>query len=165
MLRVCATRLTTTATRQIVPSLHHSITKRRLQSSVVVMSGTGEPAKVGGSQIKTQTQDDQPGHEHQMQGTKPVYIRDTYKGSGKLQNKVAIITGGDSGIGRAVAVHYAREGADVAIVYLSEHKDAQETEELVKKEGRKCLLFAADVGDPKVVARAMTPPLSSTHSA
>jgi len=58
--------------------------------------------------------------------------------------------GGDSGIGRAVAVHYAREGADVAIVYLDEHKDAEETVALVEKEGRKCLKFAGDVGKPEV---------------
>jgi NAD(P)-dependent dehydrogenase (short-subunit alcohol dehydrogenase family) len=58
--------------------------------------------------------------------------------------------GGDSGIGRAVAVHYAREGADVAILYLDEHQDADEVVELVKKEGRKCLKFAGDVSKPEV---------------
>ena len=61
-------------------------------------------------------------------------------------------TGGDSGIGRAVAVHFAREGADVAIVYLDEHKDAEETVALVEKEGRKALKFAGDVGQPHGVA-------------
>ncbi len=78
---------------------------------------------------------------------KPEIIRDSYKGSDKLKGKVALITGGDSGIGRAVAVHFAREGADVAIVYLNEDKDARDTKALVEKEGRKCLLLAGDIGD------------------
>lgn len=72
-------------------------------------------------------------------------IRSTYKGTGKLLNKVAIITGGDSGIGRAVAVHYAREGADVSIVYLESDDDAKETARLVKAEGRDCQLFRGDI--------------------
>lgn len=63
--------------------------------------------------------------------------------------------GGDSGIGRSVAVHFAREGADVAIMYLDEHKDAEETVALVEKEGRKCLKFAGDVGKPEVGAAAV----------
>ncbi len=93
--------------------------------------------------ISGQTQQ-MPGREHEMD-PKPVYIRDSYKGAGKLQNKVALITGGDSGIGRAVAVHYAREGADVAIVYLEEDKDAEETKQLVEKEGKQCLLLRGDL--------------------
>lgn len=93
--------------------------------------------------IGGQTQD-LPGSEHKMD-PKPVYIRDDYKGSGKLLNKVALITGGDSGIGRAVSVHYAREGADVAIVYLEEDKDAEETKQLVEKEGKQCLLLRGDI--------------------
>ena len=109
-----------------------------------------QPEKAS-TQIPTQGQDVQPGLEHELKGQKPIFIRDTYKGSGKLDGKVAIITGGDSGIGRAVAVHFAREGADVSILYLEEEtKDAQETEEIVKKEGRKCLLFAGDVANPTV---------------
>lgn len=63
----------------------------------------------------------------------PEFIRESYKGSGKLKGKRALITGGDSGIGRSVAVHFAREGADVAIVYLDEDKDAEETRKLVEK--------------------------------
>ena len=75
----------------------------------------------------------------------PEYIKDSYKGAEKLMDKVALITGGDSGIGRAVSVHFAREGADIAIVYLNEDIDARETKRLVEAEGRKCLLLKGDV--------------------
>jgi NAD(P)-dependent dehydrogenase (short-subunit alcohol dehydrogenase family) len=70
-----------------------------------------------------------------------------YKGSDKLLDRVALITGGDSGIGRAVAILYAREGADVAIVYLDEHVDAEETKRMVEREGRRCITIAGDVTD------------------
>jgi NAD(P)-dependent dehydrogenase (short-subunit alcohol dehydrogenase family) len=80
--------------------------------------------------------------------SKPLYEAPGYKGSDKLKGMVAIITGGDSGIGRAIAVLYAREGADVAIVYLNEHEDAEETKRAVEKESRKCALFSGDVADP-----------------
>jgi NAD(P)-dependent dehydrogenase (short-subunit alcohol dehydrogenase family) len=89
---------------------------------------------------------DKPGIEADL-AVKPMYDAPFYKGSGKLQDKVAIITGGDSGIGRAVAVLYAREGADVAIVYLSEHQDAEETKAAVEAEGRRCILIPGDVSD------------------
>jgi len=77
------------------------------------------------------------------------------RGCGKLVGKVALITGGDSGIGRAVAVAYAKEGADVAIVYLNEHGDAEETKRLVEQEGRRCLTIAGDVGDEKFCREAV----------
>ncbi|MFD1850043.1 SDR family oxidoreductase [Oceanobacillus bengalensis] len=93
-----------------------------------------------------QHQDKQPGIEAKMQ-PKPEYIRKDYKGSNKLTGKVAIITGGDSGIGRAVSVHFAREGADIVIVYLNEHEDANETKKLVELEGQKCALISGDIGD------------------
>jgi NAD(P)-dependent dehydrogenase (short-subunit alcohol dehydrogenase family) len=79
---------------------------------------------------------------------KPMYDNPDYKGSQKLEDNVALITGGDSGIGRAVAVFFAREGADVAIVYLNEHRDAKETKRAVEAEGRSCLLIPGDVTDP-----------------
>ena len=76
----------------------------------------------------------------------PAYDAPWYKGTGKLQDKVALITGGDSGIGRSVAILYAREGCDVAISYLDEHKDAEKTKSLVEKEGRRCILLPGDIG-------------------
>ncbi|MYL32271.1 SDR family oxidoreductase [Pontibacillus yanchengensis] len=93
-----------------------------------------------------QTQNHQPGFEYEMQPL-PEYIASSYKASGKLTGKVAIITGGDSGIGRAISVHYAREGASVAIVYLNEHADAKATKALVEKEGQQCLLISGDIGN------------------
>jgi hypothetical protein len=78
---------------------------------------------------------------------RPEYVAPHYQGTGKLNGKVALITGGDSGIGRAVAVLYAREGADIAIVYLDEDEDAEETQRAVEAEGRSCLLIAGDVSD------------------
>lgn len=85
----------------------------------------------------------------------PIFIRDDYRGSGKLDGKVAIITGGDSGIGRSVSVHFAREGADVAIIYLEEDKDARETQRLVEAEGRECLLIRGDVGKKAFCRKAV----------
>ena len=93
-----------------------------------------------------QHQNEQPGVESEM-SPKPLSIDSAYKGSGKLNNKIAIITGGDSGIGKAVAIYFAKEGSDVVIVYLNEHQDAEETKKLVEAEGRKCLLLAGDIGD------------------
>jgi len=78
----------------------------------------------------------------------PLFEAPDYKGSDKLKGMVALISGGDSGIGRAVAVLFAREGADVAIAYLDEHEDAQNTKRAVEKEGRSCLLISGDVSDP-----------------
>ncbi len=77
----------------------------------------------------------------------PVFEDRQYKAAGKLTGKTALITGGDSGIGRAVAVTYAKEGADVAIVYLNEHSDAEETKRQVEQEGRRCLLISGDIGN------------------
>jgi NAD(P)-dependent dehydrogenase (short-subunit alcohol dehydrogenase family) len=101
-----------------------------------------------------QHQKRQPGREYKMR-PQPRSGASDYIGSGKLRDKVALITGGDSGIGRAVAVLYAKEGADVAIVYLNEHKDARETQRLVESQGRKCLLIAGDIGREKFCRAAV----------
>jgi NAD(P)-dependent dehydrogenase (short-subunit alcohol dehydrogenase family) len=84
-----------------------------------------------------------------------MYDAPFYKGSGKLEGKRALITGGDSGIGRAVAVLFAREGADVAIAYLDEGPDAEETRKAVEREGRRCLTLAGDAADPAFAAAAV----------
>lgn len=96
--------------------------------------------------LPAQEQDRQPGIEAEME-PRPQAEDRAYRGSGKLEGKVALITGGDSGIGRAVAYAYAAEGADVSIVYLDEHEDAQETRKRVESKGRRCLLIDGDVGD------------------
>ena len=109
----------------------------------------------------TQTQELQPAQQQNRPGSeaemtpKPQTQGSNYRGSSKLEGKVALITGGDSGIGRAVAVLSAREGADVAIVYLSEQQDANETKQLVEAEGKKCLLIKGDVGDENFCQQAV----------
>lgn len=85
----------------------------------------------------------------------PMYDAPHYKGSEKLKGMVALISGGDSGIGRAVAVLYAREGADVAIAYLSEHEDAAQTRRAVEAEGRRCILLSGNVADPQFCKAAV----------
>jgi NAD(P)-dependent dehydrogenase (short-subunit alcohol dehydrogenase family) len=101
-----------------------------------------------------QHQRQRPGREYKMRPA-PKSGASDYQGCGKLRDRVAIITGGDSGIGRAVAVLFAKEGADIAIVYLEEHKDAKETKQLVENVGRKCLLIAGDVGREKICQTAI----------
>lgn len=96
--------------------------------------------------LPPQHQERQPGVESMM-NPRPVSADPNYKGSGKLKDKVAIITGGDSGIGKSVAIYYAKEGAHVVIVYLNEHEDAKETEKLVTSEGVSCLLLSGDIGN------------------
>jgi NAD(P)-dependent dehydrogenase (short-subunit alcohol dehydrogenase family) len=105
-----------------------------------------EKQKKQPQQRPPQHQDQQPGIEAEMT-PRPVAEDPQHRGSGKLRGKAALITGGDSGIGRAVAIAFAKEGADVAIVYLNEHDDAQETRRQVEEADRRCLLIAGDIGD------------------
>lgn len=98
------------------------------------------------SEVNPPQDQSQPGREHEME-PRPDAVASGRRGSGKLDGRAAIITGGDSGIGRSVAVLFAREGADVAIAYLEEHDDAKETSRLVEEEGRRCLLLSGDIGD------------------
>lgn len=96
--------------------------------------------------LPAQHQDQRPGHESQMQ-PKPEFVSADYRPAAKLEGKVALVTGGDSGIGRAVAVAFAREKADVVLVYLDENEDAAKTREIIESLGRQCLAFAGDVAD------------------
>ena len=102
---------------------------------------------------------DVPGIESKMK-PKPDYGENSYRGSGKLEGKAALITGGDSGIGRAVALAFAREGADVLISYLNEESDAQETVRIIEKEGRKCIAISGDIQEEshckRLVERAIS---------
>ena len=123
---------------------------------------SGSPGKDKAPQTSSQKYPDElpaqhlqkPGQEADMQ-LKPQFMAPRYKGSGKLEGMAALVTGGDSGIGRAVAVLYAREGADVAIVYLASHEDAEETKRCVEKEGRRCILIPGDVKDSAFCQQAV----------
>lgn len=105
-----------------------------------------DPKELGPKPPLPEQEQEPVGLESEMQ-PRPDYGEESYRGSGKLQDKAALITGGDSGIGRAVALAFAREGADVLISYLDEHSDAQETVRIVEKEGRRCIPVAGDIGD------------------
>ena len=105
-----------------------------------------DPKELGPKPPFPEQEQEPVGLESEMQ-PQPDYGEQSYRGSGKLQGKAAIITGGDSGIGRAVALAFAREGADVLISYLDEHSDAEQTRRIVEKEGRRCITVAGDIGD------------------
>jgi hypothetical protein len=110
--------------------------------------------------IPPQHQDHQPGSQAAMQPHPAGEARE-YKAAGKLKGKVALITGGDSGIGRAVAVMFAKEGANVVIAYLDEQQDAQETQRLVEAQGRECVAIGGDVGDPAFCKKLVDTAVSS----
>ncbi len=103
--------------------------------------------KADNNEFPPQHQDRMPGIEKEMR-PRPEYEGKWYKPAGKLKGKKAIITGGDSGIGRAAAVFFAKEGADTAIIYYDEHEDALETKKAVERQGAECLLIDGDIGDP-----------------
>jgi len=140
--------------------------QRRLQAEQdrkdASKSSEGKPEAKGAVQAGERKQPEnlpaqhlkKPGLEADLQ-LKPNAHAPGYEGSNKLRDMAAIITGGDSGIGRSVAVLYAREGADVAIVYLNEHEDAQETKRFVEAEGRRCILIPGDVKDPAFCKQAV----------
>lgn len=110
--------------------------------------------------IPPQHQDHQPGSEAAMV-PRPQAEMKNYKGSGKLKGKVALVTGGDSGIGRAASIAFAKEGANVMIAYFDEHEDAQETQRHIEAEGRECVALAGDIGDPQFCTRMIEVALSS----
>ncbi len=124
----------------------HGMTQQTGQKSQQAQQGQGQQQGQQQQQFPPQQQAQRPGHESQMT-PRPRAEDQTYQGSGKLRGKVALITGGDSGIGRAVAIMFAKEGADVAVGYLNEHDDANETRRQVEQEGRRCHLVAGDIGD------------------
>src|SRR5919106_2633163 len=109
-------------------------------------SETRYPKEVGPKPPFPEQEQEPVGLESDME-PRPDYGEESYRGSGKLQGKAAVITGGDSGIGRAVALAFAREGADVLISYLDEHSDAEETVRIVEKEGRRCIAVPGDIGN------------------
>jgi NAD(P)-dependent dehydrogenase (short-subunit alcohol dehydrogenase family) len=110
--------------------------------------------ETGKQKLQPPQQQEAPGVESEMT-PKPKADDAQYRGSGKLQDKVALITGADSGIGRAVAIAFAKEGADVAILYLNEHDDAKETKDLVEKQGRRAVTIAGDIGDETFCQQAI----------
>jgi len=120
--------------------------------------GAQDPKELGPKPPYPEQEQEPVGLESEME-PRPDYGEESYRGSGKLQGKAAVITGGDSGIGRAVALAFAREGADVLISYLDEHSDAEETVRIVEKEGRRCIPVAGDIGDEahcqQIVQRAI----------
>ena len=129
--------------RKIQREVEKQPAKKSAEKKQAVQAGPSrQPEKQAPQHIR------KPGDEQQLEPA-PRYEAPSYAGSGKLEDKVALITGGDSGIGRAVAVLFAREGADVAIGYLEEDDDAAETAQAVEKEGRRCFTMKGDVKDPE----------------
>ena len=164
---VAKTSATKTSTSRKGPSVDAPVKKtvdkqRALQDEADALESKGK-AKKKPVQAGTSKQPEpplpaqhlrKPGRESELDES-PRFLAPDYRGSGKLEGMKAIVTGGDSGIGRAVAVLFAREGADVAILYLNEDEDAEETAKWVRKEGRQCLLISGDVKDSGFCERAV----------
>ncbi|SFR51409.1 SDR family oxidoreductase [Maribacter stanieri] len=108
---------------------------------------------------KSEEQSSQPGQENKMT-PEPISIRDNYNGSDKLKDKVVLLTGGDSGIGKSIALHFAREGAHLAIIYLSEDDDARQTMAEIENEGTRCLLLKGDIKDEEFCKKAVNETIS-----
>ncbi len=141
------TRAVTEKQRKIQREIDDAEGSKQVKPAASKLDGAGQNGNRPKPPMPAQHQL-KPGLESQLD-PRPQFLAPDYRGSDKLRDRVALITGGDSGIGRAVAVLYAREGADVAIVYLDdEESDAQETREYVEREGRRCLLLPGDVKDP-----------------
>ena len=113
-----------------------------------------DPRKSGEQPPYPKQQQETPGSEREMR-PRPDFGDESYRGHDRLKDRVAIVTGGDSGIGRAVALAFAREGAHVVVSYLSEHEDAEETKRVVEASGRSALLVAGDLGDDAQCARVV----------
>ncbi len=153
-----ATRKTTTSTVTRQQQAIQSKVDAKDRKASKKKSSEKSPVQAG---KKTQPQNPmpaqhlkKPGNEHELD-LAPRFLAPDYKGSGKLKGMSAIVTGGDSGIGRAVAVLFAREGADVAVLYLDEDQDARVTKQHVEAEGARCLAIAGDVKDPKFCEAAV----------
>ena len=122
--------------------------RKSRKAKPIQLGAREQPAKLPAQHLK------KPGSEADLE-LEPQYLAPDYKGSGKLDGMTALVTGGDSGIGRAVAVLFAREGADIGIVYLSEHGDAKKTKQIVEAEGRRCVVISGDVKDSAFCERAV----------
>jgi NAD(P)-dependent dehydrogenase (short-subunit alcohol dehydrogenase family) len=162
-------KMKTPVRKSIAKNVKKTVSEQRaVQRQVAAADAAGKPRKKGEKEQSAmqagarkypeppfpRQHQSKPGNEASLKPP-PMYDAPFYRGSGKLQDKVAVVTGGDSGIGRAVAVLFAREGADVAILHIGENEDASTTRQAVEKEGRACLTIAGDVRDAEFCRQAV----------